>query len=201
MKKILAFVFTAALAVTAFATTAFAADDSPEKLDGVITAVTAVDADGNKVELELAEPSGSISDFDSVLAELKQTAGDDLKVIDFKAIRARAGVSINFPLNVELRIPGIKATSKGYILFKDNAGDIEKLDAVMGNGTVKVTVKEEGEFVFVADSGTVTDIGSAGSGEVTSPATGDNTLPVMSVMLLAACAAGAFAVKKIKAAE
>lgn len=201
MKKILAFVFTAALAVTTFATAAFAADSSPEKPEGVITAVTAVDKDGNKVEIELAEPSGSVSDFDSALAELKQTAGDDLKVIDFKAIRARSGESLNFPLDVEFRIPGIKATSNGYILFKDNAGDIEQLDAVMGDGTVKVTVKEEGEFVFVADSGTVTDIGSAGSGEVTSPVTGDNTLPVMSVMLLAACAAGAFAVKKIKAAE
>ena len=201
MKKILAFVFTVALAVTAFATTALAADDSPQKLEGVITAVTAVDADGNKVDIELAEPSGSVSDFDTALAELKQTTGNDLKIIDFKAIRARAGVPMNFPIDVEFKIPGIKASSKGYILFKDKSGDIEKLDAVMGDGTVKVTVKEEGEFVFVADSGTVTDIGSAGSGDVTSPVTGDNTLPVMSVMLLAACAAGAFAVKKIKAAE
>lgn len=201
MKKILAFVFTVALAVTAFATTALAADDSPQKLEGVITAVTAVDADGNKVEIELAEPSGSVSDFDSALAELKQTTGNDLKIIDFKAIRARAGVPMNFPIDVEFKIPGIKASSKGYILFKDKSGDIEKLDAEMGDGTVKVTVKEEGEFVFVADSGTVTDIGSAGSGDVTSPVTGDNTLPVMSVMIIAAGAVGIFAVKKIKAAE
>lgn len=201
MKKILAFVFTVALAVTAFATTALAADDSPQKLEGVITAVTAVDADGNKVEIELAEPSGSVSDFDSALAELKQTTGNDLKIIDFKAIRARAGVPMNFPIDVEFKIPGIKASSKGYILFKDKSGDIEKLDAVMGDGTVKVTVKEEGEFVFVADSGTVTDIGSAGSGDVTSPVTGDNTLPVMSVMIIAAGAVGIFAAKKIKAAE
>lgn len=201
MKKILAFVFTVALAVTAFATTALAADDSPQKLEGVITAVTAVDADGNKVDIELAEPSGSVSDFDSALAELKQTTGNDLKIIDFKAIRARAGVPMNFPIDVEFKIPGIKASSKGYILFKDKSGDIEKLDAEMGDGTVKVTVKEEGEFVFVADSGTVTDIGSAGSGDVTSPVTGDNTLPVMSVMIIAAGAVGIFAVKKIKAAE
>ena len=201
MKKILAFVFTVALAVTAFATTALAADDSPQKLEGVITAVTAVDADGNKVDIELAEPSGSVSDFDSALAELKQTTGNDLKIIDFKAIRARAGVPMNFPIDVEFKIPGIKASSKGYILFKDKSGDIEKLDAVMGDGTVKVTVKEEGEFVFVADSGTVTDIGSAGSGDVTSPVTEDNTLPVMSVMIIAAGAVGIFAVKKIKAAE
>ena len=201
MKKILAFVFTVALAVTAFATTALAADDSPQKLEGVITAVTAVDADGNKVDIELVEPSGSVSDFDSALAELKQTTGNDLKIIDFKAIRARAGVPMNFPIDVEFKIPGIKASSKGYILFKDKSGDIEKLDAVMGDGTVKVTVKEEGEFVFVADSGTVTDIGSAGSGDVTSPVTGDNTLPVMSVMIIAAGAVGIFAVKKIKAAE
>ena len=201
MKKILAFVFTVALAVTAFATTALAADDSPQKLEGVITAVTAVDADGNRVDIELAEPSGSVSDFDSALAELKQTTGNDLKIIDFKAIRARAGVPMNFPIDVEFKIPGIKASSKGYILFKDKSGDIEKLDAVMGDGTVKVTVKEEGEFVFVADSGTVTDIGSAGSGDVTSPVTGDNTLPVMSVMIIAAGAVGIFAVKKIKAAE
>lgn len=201
MKKILAFVFTVALAVTAFATTALAADDSPQKLEGVITAVTAVDADGNKVDIELAEPSGSVSDFDSALAELKQTTGNDLKIIDFKAIRARAGVPMNFPIDVEFKIPGIKASSKGYILFKDKSGDIEKLDAVMGDGTVKVTVKEEGEFVFVADSGTVTDIGSAGSGDVTSPVTGDNTLPVMSVMIIAAGAVGIFATKKIKAAE
>ena len=201
MKKILAFVFTVALAVTAFATTALAADDSPQKLEGVITAVTAVYGDGNRVDIELAEPSGSVSDFDSALAELKQTTGNDLKIIDFKAIRARAGVPMNFPIDVEFKIPGIKASSKGYILFKDKSGDIEKLDAVMGDGTVKVTVKEEGEFVFVADSGTVTDIGSAGSGEVTSPVTGDNTLPVMSVMIIAAGAVGIFAVKKIKAAE
>ena len=201
MKKILAFVFTVALAVTAFATTALAADDSPQKLEGVITAVTAVDADGNKVDIELAEPSGSVSDFDTALAELKQTTGNDLKIIDFKAIRARAGVPMNFPIDVEFKIPGIKASSKGYILFKDKSGDIEKLDAVMGDGTVKVTVKEEGEFVFVADSGTVTDIGSAGSGDVTSPVTGDNTLPVMSVMIIAAGAVGIFAVKKIKAAK
>ena len=201
MKKILAFVFTVALAVTAFATTALAADDSPQKPEGVITAVTAVDADGNRVDIELAEPSGSVSDFDSALAELKQTTGNDLKIIDFKAIRARAGVPMNFPIDVEFKISGIKASSKGYILFKDKSGDIEKLDAVMGDGTVKVTVKEEGEFVFVADSGTVTDIGSAGSGDVTSPVTGDNTLPVMSVMIIAAGAVGIFAVKKIKAAE
>lgn len=197
MKKILAFVLVAVLAFSAV--TANAAP-SPEKLEGVISSATASDSKGTAVKVVLTDATSDRSVYDAALGELKTANGSDLKIVDHKVITLEGTGSPTYPLTVELNIPGVKASSKGFVLFKNSQGTVEKLTATMGDGKVTVTLNELGEFVFVTDSQTVTDINSAGNSTNKSPQTSDTATPIAVLLLAASAAVAIVSVKKIRTA-
>lgn len=197
MKKLLAFVLVVVLAFSAV--TANAAP-SPEKLEGVISSATAKDKNGASVKLVLNASTADRAVYNTALEELKTANGADLKIVDHKVITLDGASSPAFPLTVELNIPGVKASSKGFVLFKNSQGNVEKLNAVMGDGKVTVTINELGEFVLVTDSQTVTDINSDGGEANKSPQTSDNVTPIAVLLLVASAAVAIVSVKKIRTA-
>ena len=138
MKKVLAFLLTAIMAVTAF--TVAAENPSPEKSSGVIVSVSGEDADGQPVELdiEIEEIDESKeTDYNQAVEEIKKETNDsNLKVIDYRRLVLKKGENPKFPLTVNLKVPGIKTTSKVYVLFKSDAANATGLSSDAEDGEV-----------------------------------------------------------------
>ena len=135
MIKVLAFLLTAILAVTAF--TVAAETPSPEKSTGVIVSVTGKDADGNALKLAVEPTKIEQSAYTSALDNLKKETGDDnLKIVDQKQLVLKEGKDPKFPLTVELKVPGVKPTSKVYVLFKAFENQAEGLSDKAADGEV-----------------------------------------------------------------
>lgn len=189
MKKLLAAVITAALALTAF-TAVCSAAPSHEKNEGVIASVTAKDKDNANVEVEVKNVSNDTAAFDSVIKDL-QKDNSKLKVSDHKEISVKNNASANFPVTVEFKVTGVKDGTKAYILLKKADGTVTKLETTVSAGLVKGVFAEFGEFVLL------TDVDNAGSG--TSPKTGDVATTAMLAMLVLSAGAAFVSVKKIRA--
>lgn len=197
MKKVLAFLLTAIMAVTAF--TAVAATPSPEKLSGVIVSASAKDSAGKGFKVAIKPTAVAESVYNNALTELKTSEGTDLKIVDQKQIVLEGSGNPTFPMTVELSVPGVKTSSKVFVLFKNNAGEVTKLAATAGNGKVTATFNELGEFVLVTDAQTVTDI-TAAKDDTKSPQTSDTATPIVFALLAVSAIAAVVSVKKIRVA-
>lgn len=195
MKKVLAFLLTAMLAVTALTATAA---PSPEKSSGVIVSVSAKDTAGKSYNVEVKPSTVDQSVYNDAFAAFKQENGSDFKIVDQKKLEGN--ISAGSPLTVELSVPGVKATSKVYILLKKSNGEIVKLDATAGTGKVTATFTELGEFVLITDAQTDADIIAAAKDDTKSPQTSDNATPVMVALFAVAAVLGVVSVKKIRTA-
>ena len=135
MKKVLAVLLTAILAVSAL--TVAATSVSPEKSSGVIVSVTGEDADGSALELAV-EPTKIDQDvYTNALENLKKEVNDDnLKIVDQKQLVFKEGKDPKFPLTVVLNVPGVKPTSKVYVLFKAGENQAEGLSNKAADGEV-----------------------------------------------------------------
>ena len=135
MKKVLAVLLTAILAFTAL--TAVAETPSPEKSSGVIVSVTGKDADGDALKLAVEPTKIEQSTYTNALDDLKKEVGDDtLKIVDQKQLVLKEGKDPKFPLTVELNVPGVKPTSKVYVLFKAFDNQAEGLSNKAADGEV-----------------------------------------------------------------
>lgn len=135
MKKVLAVLLTAILAFTAL--TAAAETPSPEKSSGVIVSVTGKDADGSSLKLAVEPTKIEQSTYTTALDQLKKDVGDDnLKIVDQKQLVLKEGSNPKFPLTVELNVPGVKPTSKVYVLFKAFENQAEGLSNAAADGEV-----------------------------------------------------------------
>ena len=135
MKKVLAVLLTAILAFTAL--TAAAETPSPEKSSGVIVSVTGKDADGSSLKLAVEPTKIEQSTYTTALDQLKKDVGDDnLKIVDQKQLVLKKGSNPKFPLTVELNVPGVKPTSKVYVLFKAFENQAEGLSNAAADGEV-----------------------------------------------------------------
>lgn len=197
MKKVLAFLLTAIMAVTAF--TAVAATPSPEKLSGVIVSASAKDSAGKGFKVAIKPTAVAELVYNNALTELKTSEGTDLKIVDQKQIVLEGSGNPTFPMTVELSVPGVKTSSKVFVLFKNNAGEVVKLAATAGNGKVTATFNELGEFVLVTDAQTVTDI-TAAKDDTKSPQTSDTATPIVFALLAVSAIAAVVSVKKIRVA-
>lgn len=195
MKKVLAFLLTAMLAVTALTATAA---PSPEKSSGVIVSVSAKDTAGKSYNVEVKPSTVDQSVYNDAFAAFKQENGSDFKIVDQKKLEGN--ISAGSPLTVELSVPGVKATSKVYILLKKSNGEVVKLDATAGTGKVTATFTELGEFVLITDAQTDADIIAAAKDDTKSPQTSDNATPVMVALFAVAAVLGVVSVKKIRTA-
>ena len=195
MKKVLAFLLTAILAVTALTATAA---PSPEKSSGVIVSVSAKDTAGKSYNVEVKPSTVDQSVYNDAFAAFKQENGSDFKIVDQKKLEGN--ICAGSPLTGELSVPGVKATSKVYILLKKSNGEIVKLDATAGTGKVTATFTELGEFVLITDAQTDADIIAAAKDDTKSPQTSDNATPVMVALFAVAAVLGVVSVKKIRTA-
>ena len=135
MKKVLAFLLTAIFAVTAF--TAVAETPSPEKSSGVIVSVSGKDADGSSLKLAVESTKIAQTTYTQALDNLKKEVGDDnLKIVDQKRLVLKEGKDPKFPLTVDLNVPGVKPTSKVFVLFKADANQAEGLSNAAADGEV-----------------------------------------------------------------
>ena len=135
MKKVLAFLLTAIMAVTAF--TVAAENPSPEKSSGVIVSVSGEDADGSSLKLAVEPTKIEQSTYNQALDNLKKEAGDDsLKIVDQKRLVLKEGKEPKFPLTVDLIVPGVKPTSKVFVLFKADENQAEGLSDATADGEV-----------------------------------------------------------------
>ena len=135
MKKVLAVLLTAILAVSAL--TVAATSVSPEKSSGVIVSVSGKDADGNALKLAVESTKIEQSTYTKALDNLKKEVGDDnLKIVDQKQLVLKEGSNPKFPLTVELNVPGVKPTSKVYVLFKAFENQAEGLSNAAADGEV-----------------------------------------------------------------
>lgn len=198
MKKVLAFLLTAIMAVTAL--TAVAANPSPEKLSGVIVSASAKDSAGKGFKVAIKPTAVAESVYNDALADLKTSEGTDLKIVDQKQVVLEGSGNPAFPMTVEFSVPGVKTSSKVFILFKNNAGAVAKLSATAGDGKVTATFNELGEFVLVTDAQTVTDI-TVAKDDTKSPQTSDAATPIVFTLLAVSAIAAVVSVKKIRVAE
>ncbi len=135
MKKVLAVLLTAILAVTAL--TAVAETPSPEKSSGVIVSVSAKDADGSALKLAVEPTKIEQSTYTKALDNLKKEVGDNnLKIVDQKQLVLKEGENPKFPLTVDLKVPGVKPSSKVYVLFKASENKAEGLSNTAADGEV-----------------------------------------------------------------
>lgn len=135
MKKLLAFLLTAIFAVTAL--TAAAETPSPEKSSGVIVSVSGQDADGTTLRLAIEPTETQQTTYEQALEELKSEVGDpSLKIVDHKQLVLKEGENPKFPLTVDLKVPGIKPTSKVFVLFKPDANQATGLSDTAADGEV-----------------------------------------------------------------
>lgn len=135
MKKVLVVLLTAILAFTAL--TAAAENPSPEKLSGVIVSASGKDADGNTLKLAVETTKTEQSVYTDALNNLKKEVGDDnLKIVDQKQLVLKEGSNPKFPLTVDLKVPGVKPTSKVFVLFKASANQAEGLSNKAADGGV-----------------------------------------------------------------
>lgn len=135
MKKVVAFLLTAILAVTAF--TAVAETPSPEKSGGVIVSVSGKDADGSSLKLAVEPTKVEQTAYTQAFENLKKEVGDtNLKIVDQKQLVLKEGNNPKFPLTVELNVPGVKPTSKVFVLFKPAANQATGLSNAAADGKV-----------------------------------------------------------------
>ena len=135
MKKVVAFLLTAILAISAF--TAFAETPSPEKSGGVIVSVSGKDADGSSLKLAVEPTKVEQTAYTQAFENLKKEVGDtNLKIVDQKQLVLKEGNNPKFPLTVDLNVPGVKPTSKVYVLFKSSSGSATGLSSAAADGKV-----------------------------------------------------------------
>ena len=134
MKKVFAFILTAIMAVTAF--TAVAATPSPEKLSGVIVSASAKDSKGTSFKVKLESTQVDQSVYNDAFAKHKSEQGSDLKIVDQKQLVLEGQGNPSFPMTVVLNVPGVKPTSKVYVLFKSSSNSATGLSSTAGEGQV-----------------------------------------------------------------
>lgn len=193
MKKLLAILLTAMLAVTAFTTTAFAATDSPEKLEGIITAITAKDGNGNDFEL-ISKNANSNPDLEAGLSKLADDKDLDLKIANCYNVKKKGDGEPNYPLAMTFTVPGLKPSEKCFVLLqKEGTNTVEEIAVTSGDGVATCTFNALGTFAFVIEK----TAAPSGTGEK-SDKTADTTAPIIFSLIALSFVVGAISVKKIK---
>lgn len=181
MKKILSLGLGLILILSCVVLPVSAATPSPEVKD-VISSVEAEQSDGSKVEIKLEKA-------DKIDEDLKPESSEE-KVVTQTNVTVSS--TAKYPLTLKVKIAGVKTTSKMYVLAKDDAGAVKKLEVkIISDGVISLTLdKYYAALAFVADIETATNIG-------TSDKTGNVTIPAVAMVMVASAAAIVFAKKKV----
>lgn len=196
MRKLVGAVISAAL----LATMSFGVLAAPSPaVSGTVSKVNAAtDANGNAVEVKLAEVPAQyaeavaqIKNVDTLKEVLGSAFVEGMAVVDVKEVTAEGAT---FPVTITFSVPGVKADTKVAILHY-NGSAWEVVDSKAGNGTITATFTSLSPVAFVVDKNTASS-STAVKTTSTSPKTGESSMVVVVGMLAMIAAAGACGLKK-----
>lgn len=156
--------------------------------DGAIKneAVSAVDANGNKISVQINDNVDSnvkaeVQKKETLKTALGSAYADGMEVVAVKEVSAD-----KLPATITFAVSGVKAGTKVAVLHYDGsnweANTVKDVKA--GNGTITATFTELSPVAFVVDKNTVT--GTTGK---TSPKTGEASMATVAVVALVAVVA------------
>lgn len=202
-KRLAAFGAAAILALS-MGITAFA-EGSPSTSGVVASTVTATDANGNSVKVNVGSQTEvkneearkilSTSAKDILVQTNDPNASEEgMKLVDLREVTVEGDVT--FPLEITFTISGVTANSKVSVLHFDdkekNAWESVPVK-VNSDGTITATFNSLSPVAFL-----VNGAASNGAG-TTSPKTGSSPVMMIAVLGAVVCAGGAFALSKKRA--
>ncbi|MBE6776857.1 MAG: hypothetical protein E7542_01925 [Ruminococcaceae bacterium] len=193
MKKVLAFLLTVVLVVSASVCVAFAAS-SPEA-QGVISGVTATDANDKEALIKFEKIDGKVNkNFYNTLQGLKDEEKDStLKVVGHFEVEVDG--KPEYPLTVTLDVLGISKSSKVFVMLQKGKETVA-VEPTVKDGKVVFELDEKyDKMALVTDGKTATKVEK--ENDVLSPQTFDATIYVMMIAVMAM--AVIFVTKKVKA--
>ncbi len=193
MKKVLAFLLTAVLVVSASVCVAFAAPSA--EVEGVISGITVTDKNDKAVEVTVEEIDSKVNkNFYNTLVGLKgETKKETLKIVGHYNIDIQG--KAKYPLNIVLDVLGISASSDAYILLQKGK-EVKVVTPTIKNGKLIFELEEAiDKLALVVDGKTADKVEE--ENDVLSPQTSDSIGYV--VMLFVAAVAMLFVSKKVKA--
>lgn len=193
MKKVLAFLLTAIVVMSASVCIAFAAPSA--EAQGVISGVVATDKKNNKTSMTVKKIDKKVGKaFTNTLKGLKnENKKKKLKIVGHYDVSV-AGKP-QYPLNVVLDVLGISASSDAYVLLQ-KGDEVITVTPTIKDGKVMFELEEEvDKLALVVDSKTADKVEEENG--VLSPQTSDFLGYV--VMLFVSAVAMLFVSKKVKA--
>jgi len=193
MKKVLAFLLTAVLVVSASVCVAFAAPSA--EAEGVISGITATDKNDKKVEVTVEQIDGKVNkNFYNTLVGLKgETKKETLKIVGHYNVDVKGNAK--YPLNIVLNVLGISASSDAYVLLQKGK-EVTVVTPTVKKGKLIFELEEEiDKLALVVDGKTANKVEEENG--VLSPQTSDSIGYV--VMVLVTAVAMCFVSKKVKA--
>ena len=209
MKKILAVLLTLVL-VFAMGTMAVCAATASPEVNGIISGTEIKDADGADASIKFEKIDGKVTtEFQKELKDLKKESEDsNIKVVAQYEVKTEG--TPKYPVTVTLDVLGVSASSKVYVMVQEGS-NVKTIETTVVNGKITFTIdsvistytklcftRENAiqKIAIVTDKATATNVEKENN--VLSPQTGDASLLVVVMGVLAVVAAG-FVFKKVKA--
>ena len=195
MKKILAVLLTLVL-VFAMGTMAVCAATASPEVNGIISGTEIKDADGADVSIKFEKIDGKVTtEFQKELKDLKKESEDsNIKVVAQYEVKTEG--TPKYPVTVTLDVLGVSASSKVYVMVQEGS-NVKTIETTVVNGKITFTIDNAiQKIAIVTDKATATNVEKENN--VLSPQTGDASLLVVVMGVLAVVAAG-FVFKKVKA--
>lgn len=195
MKKILAVLLTLVL-VFAMGTMAVCAATASPEVNGIISGTEIKDADGADASIKFEKIDGKVTtEFQNELKDLKKESEDsNIKVVAQYEVKTEG--TPKYPVTVTLDVLGVSASSKVYVMVQEGS-NVKTIETTVVNGKITFTIDNAiQKIAIVTDKATATNVEKENN--VLSPQTGDASLLVVVMGVLAIVAAG-FVFKKVKA--
>ena len=180
----------AMIMILAMGVTTFAAE-SPVA-NGVVTAVSAKDKNGNTFNYSLGKYNASYGSAVAYVQSndgLKATLGDayveGMQVVDVRSVTLENAGNVTYPLTVTLKVPGVIAGTKVAVMAYVN-GQWVVLKCTAGDGVIDITFDDASQLemiAVIADKNTATSEIKTATGTV-SPKTGE-TAPITAMAFAA----------------
>ena len=196
MKKKLALLLTLVLVFAIGTMAVSAATSASPEVNGIISGTEIKDADSKDVSVEFVKIDGKVTtEFQNELKDLKKESGDNnVKVVAQYEVKVEG--TPKYPLTVTLDVLGVSTASKVYVMVKEGA-NVKTIETTVVNGKITFTIENAiQKIAIVTDKATAANVEK--ENDVLSPQTGDASLLVVVMGVLAVVAAG-FVFKKVKA--
>ena len=196
MKKTLAILLTLVLVFAMGTMAVSAATTASPEVNGIISGTEIKDSDNKDVVVSFEKIDGKVTkEFQEELKDLKKESGDnDVKVVAQYEVKIEG--TPKYPLSVTLDVLGVSTSSKVYVMVKEGE-NVKTIETTVVNGKITFTIENAiQKIAIVTDKATATNVEKENN--VLSPQTGDASLLVVVMGVLAAVAAG-FVFKKVKA--